>query len=983
MQPKVSVIIPVYNAGKFLNTCLESVINQTLQEIEIICIDDGSLDNSMEILREYASIDSRIKIFQQKNLYAGVARNVGIEHARGEYLVFLDADDFFELSLLEKEYDKITSFNADICLCGANKYDNATGKFHKMPSWLNTKYITREVFNKDILKENIFNVTSACPWTKMFSASFIKSNDLKYQAVPRANDVYFVLSALTLAERIVAVDQELVHYRVNNKDSLQSNNKKSPKVFLEALDAVADRVDLSNRNEEYKQAFTNIAMNHIAYNLRTLEASNSFDAFLMVVEDLKKYYLDKFLMKDKPSNYFFNKNDLRYLIDKEIFSPSEIILSDSIESSKNTETNIFLTFIVPVYNCEKYIEECIMSLSNQTYSNIEIICIDDSSNDKSFEILTRLAKIDSRIHLITHSKNKGAGGARNSGLNCAKGEYIWFVDGDDHIDLDAVEKLYAIVERHNHSIDLLAFNAEAYTNINGNNVSSTGSIIRNWPKDKLLSIPDDNALIPNTIEGSSVTYIAKNEFVNTYRFRENVTFEDADFSFKIYTSNKKFLVLDYAPYHRRTRSDSITGDSASGLNESCIKGRLQAAKVILAYIEEHHINKDYALNWFKNWSRWASELYIKNITIHTEEYHKIVQLLQKKLNLFSLDKAVEYKDIVIPNIIISLTTIPERIKDVDKVIKSLLNQTVSANKIKLYLGREQITFEDVPKELFGVSKINPKFTINFCEDIKPHKKYYYSFKEHPEDIIITVDDDVIYDKNLIKNLLSSYIQFPDAVSCMRGHFIKIYDEMTLAPYKKWTTEDKIIQTPSLLLLPTGVGGVLYPPHCFSKMIFNLKRFRKVALFTDDLWLKWMQLKLNTKCVLVSKHENLKIIEGSQENALWHENLTNNKNDIALKNILSDDNQLNILNQNILEELYNESLNLKRDTVVNQELSNFYKQELDNVKSGYSFRIGRVITWLPRKIRGGIQCYKDNGGVYTIKRTIEHMGIDMKTGDFQR
>ena len=97
--PKVSVIIPVYNVEQYLRECLNSVIKQTLKEIEIICVDDGSTDNSLDILKEYAEKDHRITIITQKNLHAGVARNAGLSIAKGEYLSFLDSDDFFELNL--------------------------------------------------------------------------------------------------------------------------------------------------------------------------------------------------------------------------------------------------------------------------------------------------------------------------------------------------------------------------------------------------------------------------------------------------------------------------------------------------------------------------------------------------------------------------------------------------------------------------------------------------------------------------------------------------------------------------------------------------------------------------------------------------------------------------------------------------------------------------------------------------------------------
>lgn len=125
---KVSVIVPVYNVEKYLKEAMDCIINQTLKEIEIICVDDGSTDSSLDILNKYADKDNRIIILEQENQGAGVARNTGLDIARGEYLSFLDPDDFFELTLLEEFYEKAISCDADIVVCGLNTYDE-TKKF--------------------------------------------------------------------------------------------------------------------------------------------------------------------------------------------------------------------------------------------------------------------------------------------------------------------------------------------------------------------------------------------------------------------------------------------------------------------------------------------------------------------------------------------------------------------------------------------------------------------------------------------------------------------------------------------------------------------------------------------------------------------------------------------------------------------------------------------------------------------------------------
>lgn len=125
---KVSVIIPVYNAQEHLEECLKSVTGQTLRDIEIICVDDGSTDNSLNILEKLAAEDSRIIIKRQQNLFAGAARNNGMESARGKYLEFWDSDDYFEKNALEVLYNKCENEKADICICAAYTVDGKTGR---------------------------------------------------------------------------------------------------------------------------------------------------------------------------------------------------------------------------------------------------------------------------------------------------------------------------------------------------------------------------------------------------------------------------------------------------------------------------------------------------------------------------------------------------------------------------------------------------------------------------------------------------------------------------------------------------------------------------------------------------------------------------------------------------------------------------------------------------------------------------------------
>lgn len=218
----VSVVVPVYNASRYLPQCVETLINQTLRDIEFIFVDDGSTDDSYEILKKYQEKDERIKILRQENLHAGVARNKGIEQAKGKYIIFLDSDDYFDLKLLEKTFRRAEKSHAEIVIFSHFHYDNQTGKMRKYPFRMR-----RGVFSGEMLGENVFSSFFIVPWNKLYLRSFLIKHNLKYQPILKHNDVYFVSLSIALAERIVCLNQQLVYYRVNNMDSLQGRNLNS------------------------------------------------------------------------------------------------------------------------------------------------------------------------------------------------------------------------------------------------------------------------------------------------------------------------------------------------------------------------------------------------------------------------------------------------------------------------------------------------------------------------------------------------------------------------------------------------------------------------------------------------------------------------------------------------------------------------------------------------------------------------------------
>ncbi|MCC8192287.1 MAG: glycosyltransferase [Ruminococcus sp.] len=234
-------------------------------------------------------------------------------------------------------------------------------------------------------------------------------------------------------------------------------------------------------------------------------------------------------------------------------------------------------------------------------------------------------------------------------------------------------------------------------------------------------------------------------------------------------------------------------------------------------------------------------------------------------------------------IIVSLTSYGERVKTVYLCIKSLMLQTVKPDKIILYLGTD-VTKDQLNEELLSLCKYGLEIRYNCC-DIKPHKKYYFSMQEFPDDIVITVDDDVVYEKSLIKSLLKGSEKFPKAVICKRARIITRDENGELLPYAGWALCNDRKMKERMDLLPTGAGGVLYPPKSISSEAFNIEKINKYGLYADDIWLKLMEVKAGTPVVFVKPMiDSLAETPNSQANALNKENVDHGQNDYYISEL---------------------------------------------------------------------------------------------------
>lgn len=235
-------------------------------------------------------------------------------------------------------------------------------------------------------------------------------------------------------------------------------------------------------------------------------------------------------------------------------------------------------------------------------------------------------------------------------------------------------------------------------------------------------------------------------------------------------------------------------------------------------------------------------------------------------------------------VIVSLTTYPDRIDTLWLVIESLLRQTFKPDRIILWLAKEQFNgIESLPKRLLDLTKRG--LTIRFCDDLGPHKKYYYTLKEFSQDIIVTVDDDCFYPENMLEVLMNTHKKYPACICCNRGHLIKRNDDGTVAPFKQWVNYMGFTE-PTHLMCQIGVSGVLYPPNSLSLEVFDEESIRNRCFFTDDLWLKVMAIRNNTRVVKTPDfNSEFIIIRNTQDKALFKINVGENRNDRELKAIL--------------------------------------------------------------------------------------------------
>ena len=273
-NPLVSVIVPVYNQEKFIEATLDSICGQTYKNIEIILIDDGSSDGTVGILHRYAAADGRIILLQQDRMYAGAARNKGLDIAKGEYYSFLDSDDIFEKDMIALLVQKARQNNAEVVLCKADSFDERNNVI-PMPQQLRLdclRGVDLECFSvyKD-MPHMSFQFGIGWAWDKLFSAEYVRKNNFRFGLTRHTNDSPFAFPATIMADRICVLQSEapLIHYRRSTTQlSHPGQMKKSPMSFFESAELIHSKLTELAAPDEVMGSFYIWMADYINFTLR-------------------------------------------------------------------------------------------------------------------------------------------------------------------------------------------------------------------------------------------------------------------------------------------------------------------------------------------------------------------------------------------------------------------------------------------------------------------------------------------------------------------------------------------------------------------------------------------------------------------------------------------------------------------------------------------------------------------------------------------
>lgn len=494
---KLSIIVPVYNTGKYLEKCINSLINQTYKNIEIVIVEDCSTDNSKNIIKKFENRKNVKIIYNKKNSGLSYSRNIGILKSTGEYVGFIDSDDFVDLDYYEKIMNKIQKEKADLAICDVKiVYENT-----------NEVLISKGCENNDLSVVNIINnglAASAC--NKVFKRSLISQYQFSEGKVNE--DIAVVIPAICNAKKITYIE-ECYYYYIQHNGSIQ-NSSFSEKRFdiVYGIDLTLSRIQNCKHYDEIEDAL--VFNQIITLFMYVLPKENNFIKRLKFIkkyvkltkkyEPRKNHYFWNFLaqcgakhriyyklmFKFAYSNLFLLTNLLisayKILIklkqDNSVIKEN-ILIDDLVKLAKKQKkmqnNKIKISVVIPNYNYERFLFQRLYSILNQNYKLYEIIILDDKSSDNSVDLINSLEKKLNNyvnIKVLINETNSGSAFKQwQKGFEMAKGDYVWIAEADDYCDKHLISSLVKPVLKNPNII--ISYSDTAFINTKGNIILKT------------------------------------------------------------------------------------------------------------------------------------------------------------------------------------------------------------------------------------------------------------------------------------------------------------------------------------------------------------------------------------------------------------------------------------------------------------------------------------------------------------------------------
>ena len=536
-ETQVSIIVPVYNVEPYLRQCLDSVLGQTFKNFEVLLVNDGSSDSSGDICREYVEKDSRFHYFEKENGGLSDARNYGIERAQGEYLTFIDSDDFVNEKHLENLFLASRLTNADITIGGFSRFENGT-------FWLYQDYFSSDSLVSFTSAQAIQHLDSmfdvpflnfSTAWGKLFKRELF--NELRFPYGKYAEDQFIIWKLYLKARSIYTFNVDSYVYRIN-KNGLSSVFSLKHLDYIEALE---ERIKSTK-------------------DLEGIDINLSFNMY--------RYVLQRILGQLEEHDYIDEAKEVREKL--ELAEQGQYpFLTDEVKEIEVENGGELISIVVPIYNVEKYLRMCLDSIEQQTYSNIEVLLINDGSPDSSGEICQEYVARDSRFHYF-EKENGGLSDARNYGIERSNGMYLTFVDSDDWLSLTYVEDLYQAAIRND--ADTVVSHYTIY------NESDRNYYVHIWDdyyektctgEELVLELP--SLELNGYIYITSWGILFKKELFNNIRFPKGKVIEDSRTNYKLFFRSNKVAYIHKEIYYHREGIESI----GSGVNEKLLTDVLE------------------------------------------------------------------------------------------------------------------------------------------------------------------------------------------------------------------------------------------------------------------------------------------------------------------------------------------------------------------------------------------------------------------------